>query len=309
MAKDKKSKTTRKTQPKAQKKATLREDKKAPAKTPAAGPLLPPREIDVTQFEAAYGRVLPQAQALSAVSPFNVDLQVASLVALKVAQAVSAPALRQRFSNLARSGEFKDAPVEALADLAMATWYARYRGIHADTSSAGPPPTELSSRGFKLRGQMLRVLEYNLEDNAEVMKKVAIIRTGSGYLDLANDLKAVADLYTEHAKELAGDQRRYRAEDAVEAQQVASALLTYLGSGVDAPKVGWTEIQARCWTLLDQAYSEVRRGGIFLYPGEEGERLFPLLVAATRELTGSSTPESPKAPAPPPPKPLGSLAL
>jgi hypothetical protein len=85
--------------------------------------LVAPAEIDVALFEEAYGRILPRAQAQpkAAIVTFNVDLQLAALVALKAAQTASEPKLRKRFANLAKSGEYSDAPVAALADVAMAS--------------------------------------------------------------------------------------------------------------------------------------------------------------------------------------------
>jgi hypothetical protein len=254
----------------------------------------------VARFESAYERVAQRAHALSrdALVTFNADLQQAALAALKVAKAATEPATRQRFANLAKTGEYSDAPVDLLAEEAMATWYARYRTIHADRA-AGTPPQELAGQGYKLRGKMLRVIEYNLEDNEAVMRQVAIIRAGSGYLDLANDLTALAELYEKNATALSEDRRHYRKEDASEARRLASLLLTMMGSGASAPPGGWAEMQSRCWTLLDRTYREVRRGGLFLFPNEDGERRFPPLLAATRELF----PAAPKTKGTPEPTP------
>jgi hypothetical protein len=271
------------------------------AARPGESPL-PPAEIDVALFEAAYERVATRAQALPGeqVQAFNADLQQVALVALRVSQTASEPRTRKRFTNLAKTGEYSDAPVDALAEEAMATWYARYRSIHAERAT-GVPPQELAGQGYKLRSRMLRVLEYNLEENEGVMKQVAIIRVGSGYLDLANDLTALAELYERNGSALTVDQRHYRKEDAAEARRVASALLTHLGGGTSAPPGGWQEMQARCWTLLNRTYREVRRGGLFLFPNEEGERRFPALLAATREIfAASSKPKGSPEPTPAP---------
>jgi hypothetical protein len=260
-------------------------------------PLAPP-EVDVAQFEAAYERVKPLAESLKAeeLEQLNLDSQISALVALGVARTTHEPKMRQRFRNLAKSGEFDDKPVDALPDLAMAAWYARYRFRHSG-GAVGTRVNELAKQGYALRSKMLRVLEYNLDDNPEVMRQITIIRAGSGYLDLANDLTAVADLYTTHASPLAQDTRRYHVSDVSLARRQASSLLNYVGgSNLPAPKGGWAEMQQRTWTLLLHNYDEVARGGQFLVPGPEGERLFPSLVAATRAL--SFSPATPK-PAPP----------
>jgi hypothetical protein len=263
---------------------------------------LPPAEIDVAQFEGAYQRVVERAQALSrdATVTFNADPQHLALVALRVSKTVEEAKMRQRFANLAKSSEYSDAPVDVLAEEAMATWYVRYRTLHEDRG-ADTPSQELAGQSYQLRGKMLRVIEYNLEENKGVMRRVTLIRAGSGYLDLANDLTALAELYDQNAEALSEDRRRYRKEDATEARRLASSLMTILGKGASAPPGGWAEMQARCWTLLDRTYREVRRGGLFLLPGEEGERLFPPLLAAARELfPATSKTKTPPEPTPAP---------
>lgn len=278
-----------------------KEDTGAASPTPVE--ILAPAEVDVAQFEAAYQRTEGQARALKDPEQPNVDAQVAALVALRVARTVSAPKLRERFRNLAKSGEYDDSRVEALSELAMATWYARFRVLHT-VPAGSTPPQELANEGYKLRSGMLRVLEYNLDHDAKVMKQVTILRAGTGYLDLANDLAALSELYREHAAALSDDKRRYRAEDGTRASQLASSLLVYVGGAAPTPESGWSDMQARCWTLMSAAYREVCRGGLFLIPGPEGEALFPSIIAATRDITVSSTPSPrPAPPAPPAPSP------
>jgi hypothetical protein len=275
--------------------------KKKPNPSPAPKLPAPPKETNtqIAEFAKSYERVEARAKALekNALLLANVDIQVAATVALGVARHVrGSKRLLTGFKKLAETGLFPADCLEDTEDTARAAWYARHQLLLF--SSLDQPPGELAQTGFALRARMLRVIEYNLEDDADIAARVATIRQGGGYLDLANDLVALATIYTTRQKELSLDRKRYVPEDSETAEAIASRLLTHLGTA-DRKKTDWAEMQGRCWTLLQGTYEQVRRGGLFLTWGTEEERHFPSLVAASR----SQSTTAGKIPPPPPPSP------
>jgi hypothetical protein len=261
--------------------------KKKPTPSPAPKLPDPPQETNtqIAEFEKSYERVEARAKALekNALLLANVDIQVAATVALGVARHVrGSKRLLAGFKKLAETGLFPAACLEDTEDTARAAWYARHQFLLF--TSLDQPPGELARDGFALRARMLRVIEYNLEEDADVVARVATIRQGGGYLDLANDLVAIAGIYKTRKKELSLDRKRYAPEDSKSAEAIAARLLAHLGTA-DRKKTDWAEMQGRCWTLLQGAYDQLRRGGLFLTWNTEEERHFPSLIAASRSQT------------------------
>ncbi|MCS6901535.1 MAG: hypothetical protein RMJ98_17600 [Myxococcales bacterium] len=268
--------------------------------TPAPAPKLSTssREAntEMAAFEQAYKRIEERAKALekNALLLLNVDLQVASTIALGVVRHVRGnKRLLAGFKKLAETRLFPAACLKDTEDAARAAWYVRHQFLLF--TNLDQPPGELAREGFALRARMLRVIEYNLEDDADIAAKVAMIRQGGGYLDLANDLVAVAEIYKARKKELALDRKHYLPKDSETAEVLASRLIAHLGTA-ERKKTDWSEMQGRCWTLLQHAYEQLRRGGIFLTWNTEEERHFPSLVAASRSQTPSAGKPQPSPP-------------
>jgi hypothetical protein len=255
-------------------------------------------DVDVATFSRAYLRLETTARSLdrAALRPVNVDVQLAALIALGVIRRLRGSSRQEELQALGKTGLYDAGCLEMTEEAAMATWYARHQAIHATEDSNGTSTKQLASEGFALRAKMLKVIEYNLEDDPRVMSQVEAIRQGGGYLDLANDLVAVAGLYRSKSKVLSVDRRHHDAKDANIADRLASALLERLG-GKTKPVVDWADMQSRCWTLLQRSYEQVRRGCVFLTWGTEEEHLFPSLVTAARALP-TPTPAPPPKPTP-----------
>ena len=71
----------------------------------------------------------------------------------------------------------------------------------------------LVTKATTLKARMMKVVEH-LGDHEVAGPRVAAIRAGNGYLDLANDIIALANLYTTYRANLAGDTKDYDANDA-----------------------------------------------------------------------------------------------
>src|SRR4029077_3365342 len=124
--------------------------------------------------------------------PFRVDIQRAAAIAHSVAVRDEKPERHARFERLAIAGFFDIDLLDQLRTRALATWYAhaqqaRVAALSADARLAEPVVREATD----IRTRMLRVLEHYFGDSAEIGPMLVVIRRGSGYLDLANDLMAL----------------------------------------------------------------------------------------------------------------------
>jgi hypothetical protein len=89
-------------------------------------------------------------------------------------------------------------------------------------------------------------------------KRIAGIRAGSGYLDLANDLGSVADFYEVPNVNaiVRHDPMHYRADDPAHARELAQQLFCGLGLAADVPNAA----SAFHASLLDVLRNEIPHG-------------------------------------------------
>ena len=245
-------------------------------------------------------RSTPAAQR---VSP-NIDLQDAGMAIVSLVEREVTDPIRVRMKALASVNEFRYETVGELEELAWAGIHVRRKLLMslANVSEAKLPAT-LVQEAQTLRGRMLKVVEYHLEDNAEYAGTIAHIREGAGHLDLANDLEALADMYRDAHTQLKADTRRFNASDEATARSTAEKIYRELRSDTASlrEEEDWTTQQAALWPRLQRAYNEVRRVMRFLLSLEDDTR-FPSLVTAAR---GSQQSAPRKEEEPSPPKPAG----
>ena len=240
----------------------------------------------IAEGEKAFAAIEARLLALPSdrLNAVTVDVQVAAIIALSVANAVAADkALRARFEALAKVNEFDLARLDGLATVALGAWFARHMYLLAGaTHTEAQLPASLVATATALKTRMMRVVEYHLGDHPVAGPLVTAIRTGTGYMDLANDLVALARLYKAYAHLLEHDKKDYQAVDQGLAAQTGDQILTLLGGSTPEQRK-WVNLQARAWTLLNGDYAEVHAAGRYLKRADGyAESVFPSLIAAAR---------------------------
>ena len=238
----------------------------------------------------------------AALVPLKGDLQRAAIAALGVAIWAQSDEPSARFADAAtcKSLRFDPASIKRLESAALAAWYVRHHALLSAGASEARLPADLDARSLEVRNRMFRCAEYHLDHDADAMRVIDHVRPGTGYLDRANDLYALANLYRLHGRALADDRRHWRADDEKAARSLYAEILHALGLVPGADGVDWIEMGARAWHLLRATYAEVTAVGACLYRNEPSEALFPNLVAVSRSPASPASTAAPPAPPAPP---------
>ncbi len=230
---------------------------------------------------AAFEALRPALSALAAdrVGPPRADVRVAaSFVLSDTMPRLADPAFRSRLLSLPKA-EFDHS---ALSDLPLAAQAVLWAQTQLAEAEAGPSsaklPSELASEAAALRQNMLEVCTYHFRHDARLQAQIDDIRSGQGYLDLAEALRRLSALYRSEHKTLSADTRFYQKTDADKALQLAQRIVSELRPvRSDAAR----EQVWRCFALLLKLYEDVARAAHFLLR-ESADTAFPSLYTASR---------------------------
>ncbi len=262
-----------------------------------------PTELEVSEARKAFERLESALKGLSPgelVAP-RVDVQRAAAIAFSIAVRDGGAERRAKFVKLAEAGFFEIAALDELRTRALAAWYARAEQVRISSlSSDAKVPEPVLRDAMELRGRMLRMLGYFFDDDAELGPEIAVIRRGSGYQDLANDLLAMADLYERDTVRavVTRDPKNYREGDVASARTYAQTIFRALGLAESDDAQRWASNTQRAWTLLLRGYEETRAAAGVLFQDEDLSLSYPSLVAAARAPSTRRNPPQPEPPAP-----------
>ncbi len=188
----------------------------------------------------------------------RIDVSVAAYAALAVARFVQSPDVRPRFAALP-----KDAFDMAVADDLGQTCFAALFSITEaqaegalDTEAKLPPA--IAAEATELEKRMQTVCEYQLSDDPQIAPLLAILRPGTGYRDLLNDLKGYVWIYEKRPEAVKADSKNYRPGDLKRAKEMIG-IIGLAFSDAMSPKA-WQayDTYLRVWTVLEESYDEVR---------------------------------------------------
>jgi hypothetical protein len=114
----------------------------------------------------------------------------------------------------------------------------------------------LAEEANGLRATQRKLLNYYFADDPAVGPRLKVLMEGQGYLDLAADLVAYADLYDTHHAVLARDRMHFDAGDSARARTLAATIRRELGfaAGEDEHSVALARTQIALRDLYDAAY-------------------------------------------------------
>jgi hypothetical protein len=159
---------------------------------------------------------------------------------------------------------------------------------------------QLAEEATALRITQRKLLNYYLADDPAIGPRLKQLLEGYGYLDLAADLVAYADLYDAHHAVLARDRMHFEASDSARARTLAATIRRELGfaAGEDEHTVALVRTQIVVRDLYDAAFLAAQ----YLFRKQPSIRdLFePLATAARspRRARKSSAPVGPSVPQP-----------
>jgi hypothetical protein len=211
------------------------------------------------------------------------NLQLAAMAALGTAAYVARPEVRARFTLLSKVGLFDAGLLGALPLAARAALYANHvHKLATATQSDAKVSADLDAQSKEVRTRMFDLVVHTLGDDADIARRIKVIRPGTGYIDRANDLTALADIYRERPVDVRLDGKLFRAKDEADARHLAADLFAAFGLGKVVDGVDWYDEQHRAWVHLEATYREIARWGHALDAKASPDELYPDLHGASR---------------------------
>jgi hypothetical protein len=221
---------------------------------------------------------------LAALAFPTVDPGTALAAAKTVGDSLAEKKTRARFDALPEE-EINRGLVDAHASLREAASAAAAAYQSADNAEGDALVPAASVQVLTdIRTRTYSLIDYHLGEDPEVARELTVIRAGSGYKDLANDVVALLGLTAKHLSVVKHDKKNYRAEDAVNGPVHVEIVREARLKG-QRPA---TKKAARAWALafhaLRQAHDEVTTVGRFIdrRRSDVGERWPSLFVNVKR---------------------------
>jgi hypothetical protein len=210
---------------------------------------------------AAFEELAPELAALPAETLIKVNLYVPKVVGTVMAKLRSIRTLRPKIEE--HLPKFNLARFDRLESIVLALFYAH--GAHLVASRPTPPLPALTARGTKLRRILLADASTQAERGLFSEEVLADIRKGTGYQDLGEDLIALVSLYRSRWADVKPTSGVSLAE-LDEAEALAAPLLVAAEEREMIPenRAKAIEQRRRAFTLLIEAYDDVRRAALYL---------------------------------------------
>ena len=181
-----------------------------------------------------------------------------------VVDRANAPERRARLALLP-AAIFAKGSVDDLEQAAQPAMHIELEAAREGVAATGVKvDLALVTAATELRERMLKTADYNLGDREAVAREIADIRSGTGYLDLANDCVRLAALFRAHKAELAADKRHYDADDAKNADALAVRIRAEYRAAANRGEV-FADLRPRAFTELTRLFNEVRAAALFVF--------------------------------------------
>jgi hypothetical protein len=275
--------------PKAKKPSGKTPGKDAPPSPPA--PVSPGHE-DTDHAALVVLRPLMDALAEEDLLPVRVNISAAAVATLARVLDLGKTALSARLAALPAT-EYDAGCVQRVEQASRACLELT---TQIRTSQTMPNEARVDAsviaEGTQRKTRMLRVLKHYFEEHPIHSLEIADIRLGSGYADLASDLKRLAVLYKnpEVLALVSKDPAFYDPKDAPRARALAQSINEQIEAARSSEEQRLSRDLARAWTVLGSAWDQLRRGVTFLAWNDPATlALYPPLFSLGRSAPGSRT--------------------
>jgi hypothetical protein len=251
---------------------------------------------------AAYERVSAELDALPAERVGTVSVEISTAVSIVLGASVKLAELRSEMT-----AELVNPPLKSLAklpDYALAAHYAYLQSFGTSVATADRV-RELLAEAAPLRQRLLAVAEMLASLGLIDGTRVAEIRAGTGNIDTANDLIALAATFANDWSKLGG-QVPIKEAEVDRAAALGTELLVALGvrrvgAGREPDAKGWADRKSRALRLMVDAYDDVRRAVAYLrWKHGDADAYTPSLFARRRRAAraGEGAGDAPAEPTP-----------
>jgi hypothetical protein len=231
----------------------------------------------LSTFEAAFVETAPQRAKLDADDLLQINLEIPSAIATVIGTLPAAKQLRERMTSLFTASEL--AEIDALETYANALSYA-----HTAVLAASAPPAPLQHL-FERGGELLDLLVSDATALAkrEIIdrKVLAQLKGGTGYLNIAYDLGAIVHLMRVNWSAISL-RSAVRLDELEEAELMYQRITRAFAERERQSEVATAAAndRSRAYTLLINAYDELRCGAMFVRRKEDdADKLVPSLYA------------------------------
>jgi hypothetical protein len=245
---------------------------------------------------AALAAVEHEMAALSPSAIVAINLDIPRAVTVAVGALPNLRDLRPRF--IAELPQHPIHTTDKLGTYALAAWYTHLCALPASKTES--EFEALVAEATPLRDDLLVAAEALAHKNLLDPETVAGIRRGQGNLDKANDLVALAALFTQrwshvHGKTTVAESDIERAAELGPLLLVALGAREQAGAGASKP-TDRADQRARAYTLFVKAYEEARRAVAYLrWHEDDVDDIVPSLFASRKSPRKVKAPE-PEAP-------------
>lgn len=232
--------------------------------TTSAPTPIPVQVPDPKKASLAFAKLQPQIEAVPETQLLRVNVDISRTVSMVLGATPAIKALRPRI--VAEVAGFPIDQLDGLEDYAFAAWYAHLLAMPA--SSSASPVQPLLEEAVPLREDLLVAADGLVHFGFFDGPRVAEIRKGTGHVDIASDLVALAAMFDEKWSEVASRTAVTR-ENVDRAAALGAELIVALGarfqpSGEALPIAAAATRRARAFTLFMNAYDACRRVVAFL---------------------------------------------
>lgn len=223
-------------------------------------------------------------------TPVNADIPISVSIVL----GALAQLLGLRVEIQAELPKFELRNLDLLRAYALAVWYCHL--LHVGREKAGESATKtLVTEAQPLREGLLVGAAALAHRGLVDADRVAEIRSGTGHIDMANDLVALAALYLE-AWDSVKDKTAVELAEVNRAAELGPELLVALSvkdGPLTPPKgIDSAEIRVRAFTQFSKAYDECRRAvGYLRWHQKDADAIAPTFYLNQRKRAAAAAPE------------------